>query len=381
MFRFKLEAGSKKFPCPACGQKRFVRYVEVKSNDYLSFDVGRCDRENSCGYHKTPKMFSAENPNSKAQFFRRTSPPKENSTVQSLRKFPPRPDYLPANFLLETLGNYNCNALFMFLLSLFPFDREKVIGVIGKYLIGTHEGFTVFPKINRTMKVCSAKLMKFDFRTGKRLKIKYSITSLQTQLIRSGKLKEGFISNKRVFFGEHLLGKKNTKPIAIVEAEKTAIIASILMPEFIWLATGSKSFLKVDKLLKFKNKMITLFSDGDSFSEWSKVASEACAIGLSVKISDLIERFGTESEKKSGFDIADYLINEQVAKLEEYEKFASSYNEKLDLVLRSTDLCSDFEVIFEEQKAILMIDGGLSETEAENQLLDLVNLRRIVSAV
>jgi hypothetical protein len=38
-------------------------------------------------------------------------------------------------------------------------------------------------------------------------------------------------------FGEHLL-KDTETPVAIVESEKTAIIASCYYPEFIWLACG-----------------------------------------------------------------------------------------------------------------------------------------------
>ena len=44
---------------------------------------------------------------------------------------------------------------------------------------------------------------------------------------------------RQCFFGEHLLtDKTTTKTIAIVESEKTAIIAIHFIPDFIWLATG-----------------------------------------------------------------------------------------------------------------------------------------------
>ena len=48
--------------CPACNSKGvFVRYVG-DGGEYLSFDVGRCNRESKCGYHKKPKQFFLDNP-------------------------------------------------------------------------------------------------------------------------------------------------------------------------------------------------------------------------------------------------------------------------------------------------------------------------------
>ena len=61
VMRFELEKSSKKYNCPSCSNKRFVRYVNQQTNEHISFDVGRCDRESSCGYHFTPKMYFAEN--------------------------------------------------------------------------------------------------------------------------------------------------------------------------------------------------------------------------------------------------------------------------------------------------------------------------------
>ena len=43
---------------------------------------------------------------------------------------------------------------------------------------------------------------------------------------------------KQCLFGEHLLSEIPTKPVAIVESEKSALVATHYMPEFIWLATG-----------------------------------------------------------------------------------------------------------------------------------------------
>lgn len=51
---------------------------------------------------------------------------------------------------------------------------------------------------------------------------------------------------KQCLYGEHLL-KDKTKPIAVGESEKTAVIASAYLPQFIWVATSGASELSIEK--------------------------------------------------------------------------------------------------------------------------------------
>jgi hypothetical protein len=53
----------------------------------------------------------------------------------------------------------------------------------------------------------------------------------------TGRLLPPEFESRQCLFGEHLLIDK-TKPVAIVESEKTAVIASAYKPEFIWFAMG-----------------------------------------------------------------------------------------------------------------------------------------------
>ena len=58
MFKYILDKSSKKFVCPACGKKTFVKYVDNENNVYLDDGSGRCDRESSCKYSKLPNKNS-----------------------------------------------------------------------------------------------------------------------------------------------------------------------------------------------------------------------------------------------------------------------------------------------------------------------------------
>ena len=57
IYKYSLHKKSTKHTCPSCGEKRFVRYINNENNQFLSDKVGRCDREQSCGYHYTPKHY------------------------------------------------------------------------------------------------------------------------------------------------------------------------------------------------------------------------------------------------------------------------------------------------------------------------------------
>lgn len=64
-YRFHLEKyryGSK-IDCPNCGKRRcFVRYIDEQGTVYFPASVGKCDHEQSCGYHYTPREYFRDNP-------------------------------------------------------------------------------------------------------------------------------------------------------------------------------------------------------------------------------------------------------------------------------------------------------------------------------
>ena len=53
-FPYELDKSSRKFICPGCEKRRFVKYIDIETNQYLPERFGRCDREVNCGYFIDP---------------------------------------------------------------------------------------------------------------------------------------------------------------------------------------------------------------------------------------------------------------------------------------------------------------------------------------
>ena len=56
------------------------------------------------------------------------------------------------------------------------------------------------------------------------------------------------------------------KTVALVESEKTAIICSAMMPQYLWLATGGKSQFN-SRLTVLKGRKIIAFPDIDAYHD------------------------------------------------------------------------------------------------------------------
>ena len=95
------------------------------------------------------------------------------------------------------------------------------------------------------------------------------------------------------------------KPIPLVESEKTAIICSALIPQYLWLATGGKSQLSQEKLSVLTGRKTIAFPDIDGYEEWKKKLSAA---EIDITVSDILQRYATEEQRKAHIDIAYLLI-------------------------------------------------------------------------
>ena len=114
-------------------------------------------------------------------------------------------------------------------------------------------------------------------------------------------------------FGLHLLDEDRDRAVAVVEAEKTAVIMSETFPQYLWLATGGLSCLNESSLFPLRRRRIMLFPDtdttGKTYNEWYHRAKKAeWLLGHPVTVSPLLERQATPDQKKRKIDLVDYVF-------------------------------------------------------------------------
>ncbi|PVY43264.1 DUF6371 domain-containing protein [Pontibacter virosus] len=287
--------------CPECHQPNsFSRYIDTENADaYLADVVGKCL---ACTYHHTPKEYLVTGEQEQASPVK----PKPKPIPAPARNITPAASYVPTDVFKGSLQAYQANHFTGFLQHLFGPDLTALL--IARYFIGTSKhwpGATVFYQIDSEGGIRSGKIMLYHADTGKRVKDPVKGAGFVTWLHSALKLKDYQLS--QCFFGEHLLKTEPRKPVGIVESEKTAIIASAYLPEFVWLATGGKGMLKEQKCHVLKGREVVLYPDLNAHEEWSRLASELSSV-TSFTVSELLNSKAGEAERIAGLDLADYLI-------------------------------------------------------------------------
>ena len=355
LHRYTLEpykTPKSRYACPECNHrnKTFKRYIDTQTDQYLADHVGRCDREDQCGYHYTPRQYFAANAH--------------HTPIPALKVRPSKPadkgfNCIAADLLNDSLAQkaYIDNNFILFLKDVFGW--AKAIKAAGRYKIGTAKhwpGATVFWQIDTKGRVRTGKIMLYDKSTGKRVKQPFNhVTWVHGIVGKSGSPQDGkqeyresyahavnpltdfptsglpdfkpihltdsrtsglsVFKLKQCLFGEHLLGQDTTATVAIAESEKTAIMASIMMPQFIWLAAGSLHGLDEDKCRALANRTVLLFPDVGAYTLWTERA-QTLNLKIPTATFDVhpkMERTATPEERASGADMADRWIAEWVA--------------------------------------------------------------------
>ena len=117
-------------------------------------------------------------------------------------------------------------------------------------------------------------------------------------------------------FGLHLL-RESGGEVAIVEAEKTAVIMSEHFPQYIWLASGGLTELQDFKFRPLRGRKVVLFpdtdTDGTAFRTWHRIAQEVMASPFwegspPIRVSGILEQKATPAQKEAKIDLIDFLF-------------------------------------------------------------------------
>ena len=95
----------------------------------------------------------------------------------------------------------------------------------------------------------------------------------------------------------------------LVESEKTAVIMSHFIPDYLWLATGGKNgCFNREAMQVLRDRNVTLLPDLGATEQWKAKSAMLSEICKKVSVSDILERIATEEQRNQGLDIADFFL-------------------------------------------------------------------------
>jgi len=290
---------SSRFTCPSCQKnKQFVRYIHTLTKEPLAPHVGRCNREKKCAYHYTPGQYLAEQ---KAIF-----PLRKVSKQAKPVNYPPKAiSYIPLSLLQATLQKYDFNHLVTYLHA--RLGEIKTQQLITRFFIGTSKhwpGATIFWQIDHRGRIRTGKIMLYDPLQGTRVKSPFNHITWIHQALRV----TTFHLSQTLFGAHQLRHAPLSKPVALVESEKTAIIATAYWPDFIWLATGSLNGLTLERCAPLQGRKVILFPDQGAYGEWQQAAQMlGKQLGICLRVSPWLEEHASHLALEQGVDLADCL--------------------------------------------------------------------------
>ena len=323
-YKYTLDKSPKKYPCPGCGKKTFVRYQDTETGDFLPDQFGRCDREISCGYFRKPEKQSGT--------FTHTAPERPTEVF-----------YIPFGVLKKTLAGYNQNTFLQNLLKTFdPADVERIVSLyyLGTITSGFRAGAITFPYIDKEGNIRAVQVKQFDH-SNHTTGTGFLHSMIESDLKRNRQPVPGWLSDYlrnetkvSCLFGAHLLKRYQRNPVALVEAPKTAILGTLSFgfpdnpKNLLWCAVYNLSSLTLDKVRPLQGREVFLFpdlsKDGSAFDLWKRRAEDFSALmpGTRFTVSDFLETKAPDPDKVKGCDIADYLNEKRVKNEDEKQSFS-----------------------------------------------------------
>ncbi len=252
------------------------------------------------------------------------------------RRKPPEPplSYLPIEYAtLPSDGEkWRRNFLARYLLSLF--SDEVVRAAFTLYHVGSmRDGSTIFPQIDTNGRLRTGKIIKYGT-DGHRIKDKSKMNYdfwlhkiyLKETFCKGCGEREGSRDYCHKFsccgkvtgakypsymFGLHLLSERPNATVCLVEAEKTAVVCSIFLPEYIWVATGGKGFLTKDRVHALAGRKVLVYPDEDAILSWTETVRKFRFADWTVMDWTMGKNGKRRVPENSKMDLADLLLKER----------------------------------------------------------------------
>lgn len=213
--------------------------------------------------------------------------------------------FVQPDIMHKTMKHYEINTF----VNAFRFSKH----VLDEFNIGTaKDGSVIFWLINERGEVCSAKKTAY-LNTGKRDKSSYPVHLF--------KGKDGY---KPCLFGLHRINMYHDgTTICLVESEKSAIIATQLFPEFLWLATGGSTGFTQSKAYPIRNRTVLLIIDCDEAGRKNATRT----LQMLEKLSCSATLIDLDPLATDGTDIADIILSEDHNRLNVIHKLYEATNQ------------------------------------------------------
>ncbi len=195
-------------------------------------------------------------------------------------------DYVPPKDVEWFQGNANQSNLYKYLCSLYSTD--EVNKVFARYQVGgvtrKEKSWSIFPLVNASGHCVDAHMMPYHADGHRYNEHKWRLKELNGTVHRA----------PWPLFGEHLLATDPTAPVGLVESEKTALLATMVAPDFIWLATSGKSNLNAERCSAIRDRECYIFPDVDGLETWRAQGTAMAAKGFNLYwAGDYITRHAT----------------------------------------------------------------------------------------
>ena len=276
----------------------------------------------------------------------------------------------------------------------FPFEVDEVTKVIQLYRLGTvisgyRAGANTFPFIDLKGNIRTVQVKEFD-ELNHTTSTDFLHSIIEKHHTRNNKplpeWLEAYIKKSKpisCLFGEHLLSKFHSNPVALVEAPKTAVYGTLYfgLPEspesLIWLAVYNKSSFTFDKLKVLQGRFVYVFpdlsKDGNTFKEWETKAKEYESRLPRTRFifSDLLEQLAPKTDKNEGNDLADFLIKQDWRLFRKFNIKEQTPKPEPEKVTKVTKVTPEQNILFSHVAPLPKIDFNEQQQNWSNEIAEL----------